>query len=320
MLKNMEYLNQNVRPYTAGWVDVGKVHRVYYECYGNRQGIPAIVLHGGPGYYMEKEMLMHFDLSKWQVILYDQRGCGKSRPKGSVTENTTQALISDINSLSNHLGIERFVIKGESWGTTLALAYAQQNPGKVLALVLNGVFLGERDESMIGRMYGIEKFFPDFWERMMSLLTEEEQRNPYESFCKYVLGDYSSKQREIARTMIVLELMTESLDTTCEKAENICSRLDYVNIAKIECHFTIHDFFLEEEQIISQCYLIENIPVFIVQGRYDMIVPVKSAWRLHKKLKKSKIFIIEESGHSSYEEKTSEQLSKIFQELVVKLK
>ena len=311
----MIYHNQEVLPLISEWLSVSHSNKVYFECYGNRAGIPVIVLHGGPGYFLEKEMLTHFDLSKWYVILFDQRGCGKSEPKGSTLNNNTQLLIDDINALSKYLNVNQFVIKGESWGTTLALAYAQQNPNKVIALVLNGVFLGDAEESLIGKSCEVKKFFPEYWEELMSLLTNREQKNPYATFSRYVLGKDREKQKEFSRRVIVLELLTESINTSREKAEKVCEKLDYVNIAKIECHYTINDFFLRKGQLLAGCDKISQIPTFIVHGRYDMIVPVASAWYLHKKMKRSEIFIIEESGHSSYEEKTSEHLIQIFRQL-----
>lgn len=300
-----------MEPFRSGYLKVDDIHSVYFECYGNPYGKAIFIFHGGPGYGCDIEMLNPFDLNKWNVVMFDQRGCGKSIPKGCIKLNHTNLLIDDVKKLATFLGINRFAIKGESWGTTLGLLFAEKYPEYVSSMILTGVFLGDNEGTLLGKNGGFEKFYPELWEEYIQLLPVDKRVSPYNAYYDYILNGTSEEQFKYARELIYIELLMELPTLDFERANTLCDELDVCNIAKIEVYYTINDFFVEPNQIINNIRKLSKIPVSILQGRYDLITPIHSAWTLDKHLENSYFHILEFGGHSDISKDTSEMLKSV---------
>lgn len=298
-------------PYRTGYIQVDEIHQVFYACYGKDKGKPIFAFHGGPGYGFSYDMLEPFDLSEWNVIAIDQRGCGNSLPIGCIEKNRTNLLVEDIRSVADYLGIRRFSIKGESWGSTLALLFAEKYPEYVVSMILTGVFLGDNEGTLLGKYGGFENFYPEYWDKYIGLLPENKRDRPYESYFEYLMNGTEDEKQRYGRELIFLELLMEMTLPDVERANRICNNLDCYNIAKIESFYTINDFFIEKGYIEKNVDKIKNIPITIVQGRHDLIVPIKSAWQLSQLLPKCELFISELSGHSDTSEVTAKKLKEV---------
>lgn len=286
------------KPYREDTVVTNDGHRLYVACYGNPSGIPVFVLHGGPGYGSEPDMASLFDLDVWRVILADQRGAGHSRPLGSLRNNTTGHLVRDIDQIADYLDLGTFTIKGGSWGTTLALAYAESNPARVRSLILRGVFLGEKGEAVLTKIDGVQRHFPEAWHSFVCALPQHRRGEPFRSYAEYILTEVEAQSRRYAREAIVLELIASGQRVSREEAIAECETFDYLTPARIEYHYLINDYFLYPRQILSQCSLIATLPVSIIHGRFDMVCPPESAWRLAQALPNSRLHFVEGAGHS----------------------
>lgn len=297
-------------PFKKGYLDTKDGHQLYFERYGSENGKPVIILHGGPGYGSNPSMTRFFNPQKWNVLLFDQRGTGLSKPSGNVHSNTTSHLISDINLLADYVGFNRFVIIGESWGTTLALAYSQLCPERVVSLILVGVFLGEDNEALICKVDGVQRHFPDYWSSFINALSDIEQRDPINSYAQHIMSDNLDEQEKFCKEAIILELATEAIGISRESAIVECEKLDYLNIARIEYHYLRNHYFLEPGQLLNSCGKIENILITIIHGRYDMVCPPESAWKLHNRLRNSTLYFADLAGHSTSEQTTSKLLIK----------
>ena len=298
-------------PYRAGYLQADEIHSIYFACDGNERGAAVFVFHGGPGYGFSSEMLDPFDLSKWNVIAIDQRGCGNSLPIGCIEQNVTSMLIEDIKLVADYLGICRFSIKGESWGSTLALLFAEKYPEYVVSMILTGVFLGDSSGTLIGKYGGFENYYPEYWDEYIDLLPVDKRDRPYESYYDYLMHGTDEEKQKYGRELIFLELIMEMTKPDVERANRICDGLDCYNIAKIEAYYTMNDFFIEEGYIEKHIARISHIPLTIVQGRHDLIVPIKSAWRICKLHSCCELFVSELDGHSDTSEETSKRLSKV---------
>ncbi len=296
--------------YNKGYLKVDQIHELYYECHGNPSGKNVLVFHGGPGYGCDLSMLRPFDLGKWNVVLFDQRGAGKSKPAGELQRNSTQYLIEDVKLLVEYLHLDHILLKGESWGTTLALLFAEKYPECVAAMLLTGVFLGNNDGTLLGLYGGFEKYYPDLWDHYLKLLPPEKRSKPYNAYYEYIVNGAKADQDKYSRELIQLELLTEMSSPDMQRASQICDSIDYVSIAKIESHYTVNDFFVDDDEILKNIYRLNNIPVWIVQGRHDLICPLFSAWQLATSLKKCTFTISEMGAHSDFSGNTLELLKK----------
>ena len=300
-----------IEAYKKSHLRVDDIHSVYFACYGNPEGKSVFVFHGGPGYGFSSDMLDPFDLSRWNIVAIDQRGCGHSLPIGCLEANQTSFLVEDIKCVADHLGLSRFSIKGESWGSTLALLFAEKHPEYVVSMILTGVFLGDNEGTLLGKQGGFENYYPEYWDHYVDLLPQNKRNNPYESYYEYLLnGTYEEKQK-YGRELIFLELLMEMTMPDVNRANRICDSLDCYNIAKIESFYTMNDFFIEKGQIERDIDKILHIPITIVQGRHDLIVPIKSAWRIFKMLPKCELYISELGGHSDLSEWTANKLKEV---------
>lgn len=289
-------------PRQTGKLDVSDLHTLYWEDAGSENGIPVIGLHGGPGGGASPEMRRFFDPRQYRTILFDQRGCGRSTPLSELEGNTTWDLIDDIEKLRAHLGIEKWLVFGGSWGSTLALAYAITHPDRVSALLLRGVFLLTKAE--IGWFYqsGASFLFPDAFERYVAPIPADERGDLLTAFHKRLTGPKGPERLAAAHAWSSWEGETLSIRGPSVKPPRFADD-SFVDIfARIECHYFVNGgFFPEDGWILNNAHVLRDIPGTIVHGRYDVVTPLSSAWSLHKAWPESKLDIIHDAGHSSLE-------------------
>ncbi|MCF8504058.1 MAG: prolyl aminopeptidase [Caulobacter sp.] len=295
-------LYPEIDAYSFGWLQTGGPHELYYEECGNPKGKAAIVLHGGPGGAINPTMRRFFDPAKWRVALFDQRGCGKSRPNASLEDNTTWSLIEDIERLRVHLGVEKWTVFGGSWGSTLALAYAVMHPDRVEGLVLRGVFLLTQRELKWFYQDGASFLFPDAWERFVGPIPKGERHDMIAAYHKRLVHSDRKVQAEAAAAWSQWEGDTISIRGPEARPPKF-NEVDFaIAFARIECHFFANrGFFPEDGWLLKQVEKIRKIPGWIVQGRFDVVTPLESAWALHKAWPESRFNIIWDAGHASTE-------------------
>jgi len=303
-----DVLYPEIGAHSTGFLKVTELHTIAWERAGNPDGIPVIVIHGGPGGGSQASYRRYFDPNKFDIIQFDQRGCGQSTPYAELDDNNTQASISDLEMLRQHFGIETWHVFGGSWGSTLALIYAQNYPEKVQSLVLRGIFMCRKSELHWFYQDGASHIFPDAFDSYRDHIPVNEQDNLIEAYYSRLTSDDVEIQRAAAREWTRWEMATSRLfpdPEYLEKAED----LDFaVAFARIECHYFINAIFVEEAYILNHTEKIENIPTVIVQGRYDVVCPAKSAWELHKALPKSNLIMVPDAGHSMGEVSIAREL------------
>ncbi len=289
-------------PFAHGWLATGGPHEVFYEECGNPQGKPCVILHGGPGGAINPTMRRFFDPAKWRMALFDQRGCGRSRPNASLEDNTTWSLIEDIERLRVHLGVEKWTVFGGSWGSTLALAYAIKHPDRVEALVLRGIFLLTDPELKWFYQGGASMLFPDAWERFCAPIPLDERGDMMAAYHKRLTHPDRKVQAEAAAAWSQWEGDTISIRGP-EARPSKFNEIDFaIAFARIECHFFANDgFFPEPDWILKNVDKIRNIPGWIVQGRFDVVTPMYSAWALKTAWPEARFDIVWDAGHASTE-------------------
>jgi proline iminopeptidase len=298
-------------PYRRGRLRVSAVHELYYEESGNPHGKPAVFLHGGPGGGTYPAMRGFFDPSRYRIVLFDQRGCGKSRPHASLIDNTTWHLTADIEALRRHLGIERWLVFGGSWGSTLALAYAEQFPERVTELVLRGIFLLRRAE--IDWFYqdplGCASLFPDLWERYRDEIPSRERGDMVKAYYRRLTSPSRKVRERAARAWSIWEGATSYLQVSRSQLRQFDDPAFAAAFARIECHYFVNRGFLRrDDQLLRDVKRIRRIPGVIVQGRYDVVCPLRSAWDLHRAWPEASLHIVGDAGHSAFEPGTVSQL------------
>lgn len=294
--------------YKKDYYETNDGHKIYYACYGNPLGKPLVILHGGPGYGSSTDMARFFNPQDWNVLVFDQRGAGLSKPLGSTSNNTTKHLIRDINCLTKEVGFKTFSIKGTSWGTTLALAYAQSFPERVSSMILVGVFLGEKEGSLLTKSDGVERHFPDAWSFFINALPKNQQSDPFSAYYHYIFDGSEEEKNKFAREVVALELGTEAMGVTRSEALAECETFDFYSVARIEFHYLKNNYFLYPDQILKECKKIKHIPTTIVHGRYDMVCPPMSAWKLSKQLNNCDLIFADLSGHSESESQMAKSI------------
>jgi len=293
-----------VRPYRRGWLRVSRRHEVYFEECGNPQGKPAVFLHGGPGGGTTPAMRRFFNPRRYRIVLFDQRGCGKSRPHASLIENTTWDLVADIERLRRHLGISQWQVFGGSWGSTLALAYAQRHPRRVSELVLRGIFLVRRSELewFYQDPLGAGALFPDRWEEFVAPIPEPERRDMMGAYYRRLTSRSAKVRARAARAWSVWEAATSYLRARESDISRFTDPEFAAAFARIECHYFVNRGFLKrEDQLLRGVDRIRHIPAVIVQGRYDVVCPMRSAWALHRAWPEAQLQVIPDAGHSAFE-------------------
>jgi len=293
-----------VRPYRRGWLRVSRRHEIYFEECGNPKGKPAVFLHGGPGGGTTPAMRRFFNPRRYRIVLFDQRGCGKSRPHASLIENTTWDLVADIERLRRHLGISQWQVFGGSWGSTLALAYAQRHPRRVTELVLRGIFLVRRSELewFYQDPLGAGALFPDRWEEFVAPIPERERRDMMGAYYRRLTSRSAGVRTRAARAWSVWEAATSYLRAKESDISRFREPEFAAAFARIECHYFVNKGFLKrEDQLLRGVDRIRHIPAVIVQGRYDVVCPMRSAWALHRAWPEARLQVTPDAGHSAFE-------------------
>jgi len=288
-----------IDPYDKGFLQVSDIHKLYYEQSGNPEGLPAIVLHGGPGGGSQAPYRQFFDPKRYRIIQFDQRGAGKSQPSACLEENTTWHLVEDIEKLREHLKVEKWVVFGGSWGSTLSLAYGQTHPSRCLAFVLRGIFTLRRTELIWFYQNGASHVFPDAWEDYISPIPEAERGDIIFAYYRRLTGTDEKEKLACARAWSRWEMATSKLfmdPKLLERAENdeFC-----MAFARVECHYFVNaGFFKKQGQLLEDAEKLRSIPGTIVQGRYDMVCPATTAWELHRRWPEADFHLVPAAGHS----------------------
>lgn len=301
---NRRGLYPPVQPFRTGFLRVSDVHEIYYEESGRPDGKPAVFLHGGPGGGTDEKMRTFFDPDRYRIVLFDQRGCGKSRPHASLVDNTTWHLVDDLERLRQHLGIERWLVFGGSWGSTLALAYAETCPQRVSELVLRGIFLLRQWE--IDWFYqnpgGAAALYPDLWEQYVSGIPAAERSDMVGAYYKRLTSEDPQVSQEASKSWSIWEGATSFLHLNPEYVAKFAEDVYAAAFARIECHYFMNRGFMRtDNQLIENVGSIRAIPAVIVQGRYDVVCPMKSAWDLHRAWPEADLRIVPDAGHSGFE-------------------
>jgi proline iminopeptidase len=295
----MRSLYPPIEPYRTGTLKVSDLHTMYYEEAGNPQGRPVVFLHGGPGGGLDPDYRRYFDPARWRVVLFDQRGCGQSTPHAELRENTTWDLVADTERLRQTLGIEKWVVFGGSWGSTLALAYAETHPERCLGLVLRGIFLLRRKELLWFYQEGASWLFPDAWDEYLQPIPEVERGDLMSAYHRRLTSDDAAVRMDAARAWSVWEGSTSKLFQNPESIARFAGDAFAEAFARIECHYFVNGAFLKSDtQLLDDASRIAHLPGVIVQGRYDVVCPAASAWALHRRWPKSELKIIGDAGHS----------------------
>jgi proline iminopeptidase len=299
-----------IKPYQTGYLKVSPLHEIYYQVGGNLHGKPVMFLHGGPGGGCSAHDFRYFSPRKFNVVLHDQRGSGQSKPYGDLRENTTANLVEDIEKLRKHLGLDRVILFGGSWGTTLALAYAETYPQNVAGIILRGVFLATRSE--IDHYYhgGTAKFFPEVHRELAASLDHPERNDyPAQLLAKLKSDDPAVRDR-YARVWFRYEGGIALLKKSDEMIEAFLREYNPYAVAVMENHYMASGCFLEEGQLLKNASRLADIPAVIINGRYDMICPPAAAYELHRRLPKSTLVIVSDAGHAAFEPGTQAELVK----------
>lgn len=298
----MRELYPPLPPYREDYLTVSQRHRLYFEESGNPEGKPVVFLHGGPGGGTLPLYRQFFDPHRWRIVLFDQRGCGKSTPHGEIKENTTWDLVADIERLRSHLGIESWTVFGGSWGSTLALAYAQTHPNRCNGLILRGIFTLRPQEIRWFYQEGANYLFPDAWELYLAPIPPEERHDLVGAYYRRLTSDDQAIRLEAARAWSVWEASTSKLQPDAALIEKFSGDQFASAFARIECHYFInHGFFEPKAQILQKVDRIRQIPGVIVQGRYDVVCPPITAWELHKAWPEAEFVLLQDAGHSATE-------------------
>ncbi len=294
----MRTLYPPIAPYETGKLDVGDGHVVHYERVGTPGAKPAVFLHGGPGGGISPAHRQLFDPARYDVLLFDQRGCGRSTPHAGLESNTTWHLVDDIERLREVAGVERWLVFGGSWGSTLALAYAQKHPERVSALVLRGIYTVTQAELRWYYQFGVSEMFPEKWERFQAPIPEAERGDMVSAYRRLLTGDDEERQLEAAKAWSLWEGETITLlpDPTSSAAHG--EDRFALAFARLENHYFVHRCWLEEGQLLRDAHRLHGIPGTIVHGRYDMPCPARYAYALHKAWPEAEFHLIEGAGHA----------------------
>ncbi len=296
----------------TGHLRVSDLHTIYWEESGDPAGIPAVFVHGGPGGGTEPAHRRFFDPARYRIILFDQRGCGKSTPHAELRENTTWHLVDDMERLRVLLGVERWLVFGGSWGSTLALAYAERHPHRVMALVLRGIFLVRSQEIEWFYQKGCDMLFPDAWEDYLAAIPPAEHGDLVSAYYRRLTSDDPAVRTAAARAWSVWEARTSKLLVSDELVQRHDDGHFAEAFARIECHYFKHRcWFDRDDQLLADAHRLRQIPGAIVQGRYDVVCPMRSAWDLHRAWPEAELHVIADAGHSAFEAGIGERLVEV---------
>jgi len=291
----------DIKPYLTHRLAVEAPHDLYIEECGNPDGVPVLFVHGGPGAGCTEKSRCFFDPQVYRIVLFDQRGAGRSTPHADLSNNTTQALVGDIEAIRQLLGIERWVVFGGSWGSTLSLVYAQTHPARVLGLILRGIFLCRDEEIEWFYQSGAKWVFPDYWEDFIGVIPVAERGNLLQAFYKRLTSTNEIERMAAAKAWSVWEGRTATLRPDKHLVDHFADPHVAMSLARIEAHFFVNHAFLKPNQILNDAHKLQDIPGIIVHGRYDLICPLENAWLLHKAWPASQLNIIRDAGHAASE-------------------
>ncbi len=297
----MRDIYPKIKPYVTHTLRVQDPHRLHVEECGSPEGIPVLFVHGGPGAGCSPVHRCFFDPEKYRIILFDQRGCGKSTPHASLKNNTTQDLLADMEFIREHLGVDKWLLFGGSWGSTLSLVYAQAHPGRVLGLVLRGIFLCRPHEIRWFYQEGASHIFPDYWQDYLKPIAQAERGDLLGAYYRRLTSENEVARMAAAKAWAKWEGRTSTLHPSKTVVEHFSEPHNALSLARIECHYFRHDSFLEPDQILRDAGRLRGIPGVIVQGRYDVVCPMQSAWDLHHAWPDAELQIIPDAGHSALE-------------------
>ncbi len=291
----MQNLYPEIKPYARHELAVEAPHVLYIDESGSPDGLPVVFIHGGPGSGCDHLSRRFFDPTLYRIITFDQRGAGRSTPYASLENNTTWHLVEDMERIREHLGIDKWVLFGGSWGSTLSLAYAQTHPERVHALILRGIFLCRRQDLLWFYQDGASRLFPDYWQDYVAPIPPEERGDFMQAYYRRLTGSDEIAQMQAAKAWSCWEGRTATLRPNPEVVERFHEKA--LSIARIECHFFVNDAFLEPDQLIRDMPKIAHLPGVIVHGRYDVVCPLDNAWALHQAWPNSELQIIRDAGH-----------------------
>ncbi|MCK6596776.1 MAG: prolyl aminopeptidase [Bdellovibrionaceae bacterium] len=298
-----------IEAYNSGFLKVSNLHTIYFEECGSPKGKPIIFLHGGPGGGISEEHRRFFDPKEYRIILFDQRGCGKSTPFAELNENTTWDLVADIEKLRNHLAIDKWAVFGGSWGSTLALAYGVTHPERCVGFILRGIFLCRKWEINWFYQEGASLIYPDQWEVYWNQIAANERTDMVSAYYKQLTSTDEKLKLKAAKVWSTWEASTSKLIPDSNFISEYEEAEKALPFARIECHYFINKaFFPTDNYLLEQVHKINHLPCHIVHGRYDIVCPPKNAWELHKLWPTSKLFYISDSGHSAMEKGILHQL------------
>jgi proline iminopeptidase len=290
-----------IKPYATHKLRVDSIHSLYIEESGEPEGIPILFLHGGPGAGCEPNHRRFFDPNKYRIILFDQRGCGHSTPHAELRGNTTSNIVSDIEMIREHLGVNGWILFGGSWGSTLALVYAETHPNRVLGLVLRGIFLCREKEIKWFYQQGADRVFPDYWQDYISIIPESERSDMVQAYHKRLTGSDELARMAAAKSWSMWEARTATLLPNKKLLQHFCNPHVALSLACIESHYFTNNAFLQPNQLLENAHRLSDIPGVIIQGRYDLICPMESAWELQQAWPSSDLKIIDNAGHAASE-------------------
>lgn len=304
----MRTLFPPIEPYLTDYLKVSDIHEIYYEQSGNPDGQPVVFVHGGPGGGTSASFRQFFDPAHYRIILFDQRGCGKSLPFASLEDNTTWHLVEDMEKLREHLGIDKWMVFGGSWGSTLALAYSETHPERVSHLVLRGIFMLRKWEIDWFYQEGASRMFPDFWQEYLRPIPPEERHDLVKAYYKRLTSDDEATRIDAAKAWSIWEASTSWLEVNENLIDTFTNPEKALPFARIECHYFVNEGFFEEDQLIKNAHKIRHIPTVIVHGRYDVVCPLQNAWDLKREIPDAELFISPTSGHSQMEKENTDKL------------
>ncbi|HIQ44379.1 MULTISPECIES: prolyl aminopeptidase [Pseudomonas] len=315
----MQTLYPEIKPYARHELAVEPPHVLYVDESGSADGLPVLFIHGGPGAGCDAASRRYFDPNLYRIVTFDQRGCGRSTPYASLENNTTQALVADIERIREHLGVDKFVLFGGSWGSSLALAYAQAHPQRVHGLILRGIFLCRPQEFHWFYQEGASRLFPDYWEDYIAPIPPQERGDLMGAFYKRLTGSDQIAQMHAAKAWSTWEGRTATLRPNPQVVDRFSEAHRALSIARIECHYFVNDAFLEPDQLLRDMPRIAHLPGIIVHGRYDAICPLDNAWALHQAWPNSELQIIRDAGHSAAEPGITDALVRAAEEMARRL-
>lgn len=293
----MRSLYPEIEPNETGYLDVGDGHRIYYERCGTPGGKPAVFLHGGPGTGISPVHRRIFNPDCYDVILFDQRGCGKSTPHASLDCNTTWHLVDDIERLRSLFNFKKWLVLGGSWGSTLALAYAQKHPDRVSELVLRGIFLGDQASRDWFYRFGASEIFPEHWAAFSGIISPDEREDLIAAYYRRLTTLDGPARLEIARAWSRWEAATVSLLPDPDRERSAMDAHYALAVARIETHFFVNQCWLRPNALLEDAHRLADIPGVIVHGRYDICCSARNAWKLHRRWPRSELYLIEDAGH-----------------------